>query len=325
MPHSKALRVAYLNFRSASGNAMAEFAPALIVLLICIFFPLVDMLAVGLAYCDAQVLNTNQVHEASLLDWHEAVDPNGTVCKGIPDQWLNGMGKFVKVASPPTTSISYRDGESTTGVTDKIVSVTTTLVCTPFLSIPLPVFNVPGLNGPMAFSITSERPMENPDYAGPANAGGSGGGAVGPGGAGPGGAGVVGGPAGPGGPSGPAGPGGPSGPAGPGGPSGPAGPGGPSGPAGPGGPSGPKGPSGPSGPSGPKGPGGPTGPGGPSGPGGPGSSAGPAGPGGPFGPGGPGGPGGPSGPAGPGGAGGPGGPAGPGGPSGPAGFATPGG
>jgi Flp pilus assembly protein TadG len=68
VPHSKALRVAYLNFRSASGNAMAEFAPALIVLLICIFFPLVDMLAVGLAYCDAQVLNTNQVHEASLLD-----------------------------------------------------------------------------------------------------------------------------------------------------------------------------------------------------------------------------------------------------------------
>ncbi|MDP3506989.1 MAG: hypothetical protein Q8T09_03290, partial [Candidatus Melainabacteria bacterium] len=275
MPQSKVL-VTYLSLRSARANSMVEFGPALIILLICIFFPLVDMLAVALAYCNGQVLNSNQVHEASLVDWHEAVSPNGTVCKGIPDQWLNGMGKFVKVSSPPSTLISYRDGESTTGVTDKIVSVTTTLACTPFLSIPLPVFNIPGLNGPMVFSITSERPMENPDYAGPSNAGGTGGVAgasspsatmMSPGAA----AAAAGpsGPAGPGGPSGPAGPGGPSGPAGPGGPSGPAGPGGPSGPAGPGGPSGPAGPGGPSGPAGPGGPSGPAGPGGPSGPAGP--------------------------------------------------------
>nr|MBP9093755.1 hypothetical protein [bacterium] len=257
MPQSNVL-VTYLSLRSARANSMVEFGPALIILLICIFFPLIDMLAVALAYCDGQVLNSNQVHEASLVDWHDAVNPSGTVCKGIPDQWLNGMGKFVKVSSPPTTLVGYRDGESTTGVTDKIVSVTTTLSCTPFLSIPLPVFNVPGLNGPMVFSITSERPMENPDHAGPANAGGTGGvaaastpsatmmspaaAAAAAGSSTP--------PAGPppvtspgvtglGGPSGPAGPGGPSGPAGPGGPSGPAGPGGPSGPAGPGGPSGP--------------------------------------------------------------------------------------
>ena len=31
------------------------------------------------------------------------------------------------------------------------------------LPIPLPFANVPGLNGPMTFSIQSERPMENPD------------------------------------------------------------------------------------------------------------------------------------------------------------------
>ncbi|MFA6559766.1 MAG: hypothetical protein WCT03_25290, partial [Candidatus Obscuribacterales bacterium] len=92
MPNSKLYRAAYFNSRSASGSGIAEFAPALIILLICIFFPLVDMLAVALAYCDGQVLNSNQTHEASLLDWHDAVSPTGTVCKGIPDQWLNGMG-----------------------------------------------------------------------------------------------------------------------------------------------------------------------------------------------------------------------------------------
>ncbi|CAN5583943.1 hypothetical protein BH11CYA1_BH11CYA1_24610 [soil metagenome] len=152
--------------RSVRGNSMVEFAPALTILLIFFFFPLLDMLTVLVSYGFCMVLNYNQVHEASLLQKSDTINPSGAVRKGIPDQWLSGMGHFVKVQGYPNTEVFYRNGETGPDkVTDRIVMVRTTVVGSPFLTIPLPVFNVPGLNGPMTFQISAERQMENPDYA----------------------------------------------------------------------------------------------------------------------------------------------------------------
>jgi hypothetical protein len=150
--------------RKIKGSAIAEFGPALGLILIFFFFPLIDLLAVGLSYGFVMVLNYNQVHEASLLPASQASSPTGTVIQGIPAQWLNGMGRFVKMQGSPVTAVTYRDGQlGADQVTDKIVTVTTTVICTPFFSIPLPCVNVPGINAPMTFSVLSERPMENPD------------------------------------------------------------------------------------------------------------------------------------------------------------------
>ena len=152
--------------RRAHGNSIVEFGPALTILLIFFFFPLLDMLTVLVSYGFCMVLNYNQVHEASLLQKSDSISPNGAVRKGIPDQWLSGMGHFVKVQGYPNTEVFYRNGETGPDkVTDRIVMVRTTVVGSPFLTIPLPVFNVPGLNGPMTFQISAERQMENPDYA----------------------------------------------------------------------------------------------------------------------------------------------------------------
>lgn len=152
--------------RNRAGNAMAEFGPALGLLLICFFFPMMDMLALGIAYGFVQVLNSNQAHEAALLPSAQAAANNGAVKKGVPDAWLDGMGKFVKMASYPQTEVFYRDGTTDQSKSeDKIVMVRTTVVCQPFLPIPMPVVNVPGLNGNMTFTVSAERPMENPDYA----------------------------------------------------------------------------------------------------------------------------------------------------------------
>jgi len=160
-------RTCRAKIRQRKGSAIAEFGPALILVLIFFFFPTIDLLAVGMSYGFCMVLNYNQVHEASLLPASKATDSSGVVIKGIPEQWLNGMGHFVKMSGSPQTAITYRDGQTgSDNVTDKIVSVTTTVVCTPFLNIPIPAVNIPGLNGPMTFSIYSERPMENPDDAG---------------------------------------------------------------------------------------------------------------------------------------------------------------
>ncbi|MFA6212513.1 MAG: hypothetical protein WC714_23955 [Candidatus Obscuribacterales bacterium] len=151
--------------RSNHGSATAEFGPALGILLICFFFPLLNMLTLAVSYCLCMVLNYNQVHEASLVHMSEAVNISGPVCKGITDNWLAGMGKFVKTDSYPQTSVSYRDGQTTGSVTDRIAEVQTIVVCQPLLNIPIPGLNVPGLNAPMAFSMSSESTMENPDNA----------------------------------------------------------------------------------------------------------------------------------------------------------------
>jgi hypothetical protein len=154
------------------GSGMAEFAPALMVLVICIFFPLVDFLAIGLSYGLVRVLNYNQCHEASLVPWGQATDSGGTVMQGIPNQWGGGMGHFVKMSGDVNTVITYRNGEHSTdsgnsNVQDKVVQVATTVTCNPFLPIPFPsgVLSVPGMNGPFTFTVFSERPMENPDNA----------------------------------------------------------------------------------------------------------------------------------------------------------------
>lgn len=157
--------------RSACGaSGISEFGPALGILLIAIFFPLVDLLSVAVSYGLCLVLNNNQVHEASLLPYQDASNPNGAVMKGIPEVWGNGMGHFVKKVGPVITTVSYRAGQvsndsGASKITDRIVKVTTRVICSPFLPIPLPVSNVPGLNGPMTFTVAGERPMENPDFA----------------------------------------------------------------------------------------------------------------------------------------------------------------
>ncbi len=157
-------------FKSSRRNnhgsgSMAEFGPALGLLLICFFFPLLDLITLSVSYGLIMVLNYNQVHEASLVKASEAQDSNGAVKKSIPDQWQNGMGHFVKMSGDPNTDVSYRAGQpGSDNITDQIVRVQTTVVCQPFLPIPLPLVNVPGLNGPMTFSVCAEREMENPDY-----------------------------------------------------------------------------------------------------------------------------------------------------------------
>lgn len=155
-----------MRIRRANGETIAEFGPALFILLICIFFPLIDILAMCVSYGLCVVLNTNQVKEAALLTGSSANSNSDIVKQGIPDEWANGMGRFVKMAEPVNTQIAYRTGETGTDqTTDTIVGVRTTVKCSPFLPVPVPFVTCPGLNAPMTFQITSERPMENPDFA----------------------------------------------------------------------------------------------------------------------------------------------------------------
>lgn len=152
--------------RKQRGSSITEFGPAVGLLLICFLFPLIDLLSMGVSYGCCMVLNNIQVHEASLTDWHKQPSADTAIKTNVMQQWKNsGFGHFVKMSGDPVTLIGWRNGvKDENGIQDKIVAVKTTVTCNPFLSIPVPVVNVPGLNGPMTFTISSEHPMENPDY-----------------------------------------------------------------------------------------------------------------------------------------------------------------
>jgi len=156
--------------RTKNGaSGIAEFGPGMWVLVLCIFFPLVDILSVCLAYCTVMVLNYNQVNQASLIKASDAASPNGEVKKGIPDVWRSGMGKFVNMSGSPQTDVAYRNGQKETGTgatdaEDVIVIVKTTVNCNPFLPIPFFV-GIPGINAQFPLVVAQERQMENPDYS----------------------------------------------------------------------------------------------------------------------------------------------------------------
>ncbi|MCC7532150.1 MAG: hypothetical protein IT342_26845 [Candidatus Melainabacteria bacterium] len=155
--------------RTRNGAGIAEFGPAMLVLVICIFFPLVDILSVCLAYCTVMVLNYNQVAQAALIKASEAANPGGEVKKGIPDVWRSGMGKFVNMSGDPQTEVSYRPGQTEQGsgatdAEDVIVRVKTTINCNPFLPIPF-FFGIPGINAQFPLVVFQEKQMENPDYS----------------------------------------------------------------------------------------------------------------------------------------------------------------
>lgn len=136
------------------------------VLVILIFFPVLDLLSVCFDYGVVSLLNYQQTHEASLVSSEKANDPRGPVKKEIPDAWRHtGLAQFVKVVGEPETRVSYRNGQSNgDSTTEKVVIVTTTVVCSPFVFLPIPL-PIQGLNAPVKLSATSERQMENPDNA----------------------------------------------------------------------------------------------------------------------------------------------------------------
>lgn len=143
--------------RNRKGSAMAELGPALFLLFIFFFFPMLDLVALTTSYCCLFTLNDIQTREASMMTRLQAQSPEGIVVKAIPEQWVNnGIGRFVGVNKAPKTEVSYRSG----GVADKHVFVATTATVTPLLTIPF-FPGVPGLGAPIDFTCSSQRLVEN--------------------------------------------------------------------------------------------------------------------------------------------------------------------
>lgn len=147
------------HLRSKKGSALAEFAPALFILLFLFFFPGIDAMTVGLTYMCGKSLNATQTREAALIQASEARRSDGPIKKAIPEKWIaDGWGSMLKITSPIETDVYH--GNTTYGT--MMVTVTTKLTCSPVMPIPY-IPNVPGLSAPMTLSFSSSRQVENPD------------------------------------------------------------------------------------------------------------------------------------------------------------------
>lgn len=147
--------------RRSSGSAMTELAPALLFLLLAVFFPLLDLTAMGLTYSAGATLTDLQADKAALLPSSMAQKDDGPVKSGVVSAWKQtGIGTFAHLSEPPITQVTY---PLTNGV--QYVVVSTSFLANPFLTIPF-IPGVPGLSAPMGFRCSSKRVLEDPGDVG---------------------------------------------------------------------------------------------------------------------------------------------------------------
>jgi hypothetical protein len=138
----------------------------LYILLIVIFFPLMDLLFIGMQFCCAWYANHEFTHELSVsryADWTSGAAFNQVLAKFN----ATGIPQFIKIVpGKNTNAYSYVPPNSTTGLPAQVF-VTTTIQCAPWLTIPLPV-SVTGLNKNMTISFTAYKVWEtyNPNDPG---------------------------------------------------------------------------------------------------------------------------------------------------------------
>jgi hypothetical protein len=145
-----------LKQRKNKGSALAEFGPALGILLIGFFFPLLNLLGLFTTYGACYVLSSTQINEAAFLSASEATARGGLITYQLPDHWMrHGLGKLAGVVKMPSTSVTVSGSKP-----NEIVTVATTFECRPWVVVPLPI-KVPGLNSTVTFQIESRQPVES--------------------------------------------------------------------------------------------------------------------------------------------------------------------
>jgi hypothetical protein len=152
--------------RGTKGALLNEFGPALYILFIGVFFPLLDLVSLSFVYGLGFTLNYFQSCQCAAVPKSEATDPAGRVMFGIPQQWKQvGLGRFVPLEGDPQTTITYKNGQlESNGVQDINVVVSTTITANPLLCVPM-LPGIPGLTAPITFNFACEQVLENPDDA----------------------------------------------------------------------------------------------------------------------------------------------------------------
>jgi len=156
--------------RRKRGSAIAEFGPALYVLLFFVFWPMLNLLMLGLTYSDCLYLHNILLRQAAVenvlvknssgqlaTDLTCSTSASGSL-NILIENWTNsGLGKFVNLLAMPTQTayVDLSEGSQYT----KFIHVTLNVESQPFLNIPF-FLPVPGLNAPIQFVLSGRAVIE---------------------------------------------------------------------------------------------------------------------------------------------------------------------
>jgi hypothetical protein len=160
--------------RRGRGSAIAEFGPAMYILIMVFFFPFLDLIGMACEYGDCLYLNSLLLRQAALenvlvmdntavppaltTDLSCSTNPSGSL-NTIIQAWMNGgLGKFASSGTMPTQSISVDLTEGTRRC--KYVHLTLNVECKPFVTVPF-FLRVEGLNAPITFVFYGRAVIEN--------------------------------------------------------------------------------------------------------------------------------------------------------------------
>lgn len=165
--------------RTSTGSTIAEFGPALIILLVIGFFPMLDLMGMAAAYACCWYLNNIQVgvlKENLIVTSPDGKQVQNTNLQTVLDQQLNPMtqqfaqspmGALARVNPTPVDAgdvqIAAVQGTGWGGAANNpegatfMVTLTTKASSTPFLPIPF----IPGLSGSTTYNITRSDLVEN--------------------------------------------------------------------------------------------------------------------------------------------------------------------
>ena len=151
--------------RHGRGSAISEFGPALFILLVIVFFPMVDLLGVCAGYVMSEIYHNYMIREIALSSPPGvATDPKcpiqtqaAAITKVTNSFQSSSFFNFLnmKAGDLACTQVVYQPNQ----INPTTVICTTSTTIKPFISIPY-WGTCPGLNAPYTFTITSERPQE---------------------------------------------------------------------------------------------------------------------------------------------------------------------
>lgn len=147
--------------RRPSGSALTETGPALFILFIAIFFPLIDLLAMGVAFAIVWYLNHLEVRELAVRNPTETTQVLTDVDRLFTS---TGFGTYIGLTMG---RISHPlPGQAVYAGTPRTVTCRTVCTVDPFVTVPF-FAAIPGLNTACTFQVTSSRLQEEEGLNGP--------------------------------------------------------------------------------------------------------------------------------------------------------------
>lgn len=160
--------------RQSQGSALAEMGPALFVLLILVFFPMLNLIQIGAAYALANTYHQHIIREIAfrrpeqkdqaIAAVNREIDANGlyTFIKAIDKrvdqvEFLDRNGSVITTPIPAADNTSAEANDLRNSISR--VRVTTTMTVAPYFTIPF-FQPIPGISAPVPFRVQTDKPQD---------------------------------------------------------------------------------------------------------------------------------------------------------------------